>query len=435
MSAALDGSDLVRERSLPMFPDPCRVYAALFMPGEEMPGDHSRATAVIERVLALDDLEVSDALADLHTRFADHPSLYETFRSHFEIMAQDLGTRPVPPPDRQLLIGAYFTHYVSPEGTALTNPSIVAHPDQAGVDPAGLRFVLSARAIGEGHISSVEFRTGMVTADGQVRLDRPGTHLDTGLRCIADDNYTVTFASGTAISDRILVPGGPAESNGIEDARMVRFVEDDGGMTYEATYTAYDGRHVTPRLLRTDDFRTFTARALCGPAAKNKGMALFPRRIGGRRAALSRWDRERSFVAWSDDGLTWDSATAIQTPRRAWELVQVGNCGSPLETPEGWLVLTHGVGPMRTYSIGAMLLDLDDPRRVRSTLPTPLIAPGDTERTGYVPNVVYTCGGLLHDDRLVVPYGVGDQAIRIAVIDLAGLLTRLAKSGPPTAYP
>jgi predicted GH43/DUF377 family glycosyl hydrolase len=482
---------LARKRNAHLSPDCARVYATVFMPGEELPGDHSRATAVLDRILTLGDREVSGALADLRASFADRPALEDIFRRHYAEVAHRLGTRASPSSDRQLLIGAYFTHDVSPEAAALTNPSIVAHPDQTNVAPGELRFILSARAIGEGHISSIEFRTGVVDRDGDVRIDPSGTHLETprrepsahslasfwaqleelgeadetahlildglgdtfdraaldesiarlgdrllrretsrssvpSLRAMSDNNYTVTFGAGTAISERILVPTGPTESNGLEDARLVRFIRDDGSATYLATYTAYNGSRITPQLLRTDDFRTFSAHQLCGPAAKNKGMALFPRPIAGRHACLSRWDRERSFVAWSDDGVTWDSSTPIQTPSRPWDLVQVGNCGSPLETPEGWLVLTHGVGPMRTYAIGAMLLDLEHPDRVLASLPTPLIAPDEGERAGYVPNVVYSCGGIIHANQLIVPYGYGDRAITIAVIELAELLALLA---------
>ncbi|GAC1529145.1 MAG: glycoside hydrolase family 130 protein [Acidimicrobiales bacterium] len=476
-------------------PDPSRVYAALFMPGEEMPGDHSRAIAVMKRVLALDGPDVTSALAELHARFADRPWLDEVFQRHFDAVSPRLDAGELPSADRRLLIGAYFTHDVSPEGAALTNPSMVAHPDQAGVAEGGLRFILSARAIGEGHVSSAEFRTGTISGDGDVELDPAGPHLeppcrvtaeherdafwgrlrDVGysseaahlvldrlgatfdraeledaisrldfhlltrqtsqdtinqIRQIADNNYTVAFPHASAVSERILVPTGPTESNGIEDARWVRFVDDDGRTSYRATYTAYDGRHISPQLLRTDDFVTFSAHQLSGPAAKNKGMALFPRKIDGRYVSLSRWDRESSFVAWSDDGLTWGSTTRIEAPRRAWDLIQVGNCGSPLETADGWLVLTHGVGPMRTYTIGAMLLDLEDPRRVLAALPTPLVGPTEQQRSGYVPNVAYTCGGLVHGELLVLPYGVGDQTITITVIDLPGLMTRLHDAAP-----
>jgi predicted GH43/DUF377 family glycosyl hydrolase len=491
MTGAAAPGDPVIDARVHLHPDPSRVYAALFMPGEEQSGDHSRATSVINRVLALDDAEVSGALADLRIRFADRPALDETFQLHFDTISPRLGAHALPPADRQLLIGAYFTHDVSPEGAALTNPSIVPHPDQSDLEAGELRFIVSARAIGEGHVSSIEFRTGVVSTDGGVRLDVAGPRFETArqetpiyqracfwaqldelgfagdiahlvlddlgdtfdratleeaiarrdgqirarrasretmswLRWIADNNYKVTFREGGDISDRILIPTGPTESNGLEDARMVRFVGDDGAATYLATYTAYDGRHLSPQLLRTDDFRTFTAHQLSGPAAKNKGMALFPRLIGGRHACLSRWDRERSFVAWSDDGVTWDSATPIQEPERTWDLIQVGNCGSPLETTEGWLVLTHGVGPMRTYTIGAMLLQLDDPTRVLASLTTPLVTPVGQERNGYVPNVVYTCGAMIHGEQLILPYGFGDQAITISVIGLPDLLGRLA---------
>lgn len=490
-------TNLVQFNSLHLYPDPARVYSTLFMPGEDLPGDSSRATAVIDRVLHMESPEVDDALADLRTRFADRDSLDETFQRNFEFLAHRLGARTRPSREHQLLIGAYFTHDVSPEGAALTNPSIVAHPDQSGLQPGELRVILSLRAIGEGHISSIEFRTGVVTAEGRVRLDIPGTQLQTPhqqvssyrradfwaqlgelgsadetgqrilesvgatfdrssldqaisrldahslarktsretlnrLRWIADNHYKVAFAPTSAISERILVPTSPTESNGIEDARFVRFVDDDGVVTYFATYTAYDGHQVRSQLLRTDDFLTFTAGQLAGPAAGNKGMALFPRRIGGRYASLSRWDRESSFVSWSDDATTWDSATPIHTPSQPWNLIQVGNCGSPLETPEGWLVLTHGVGPMRTYAIGAMLLGLDDPSHVLSALPGPLIAPRNEERRGYVPNVVYSCGGILHGEHLVLPYGFGDQAITIATIDLPRLLQTLADAAKLT---
>ena len=211
----------------------------------------------------------------------------------------------------------------------------------------------------------------------------------------------------------------------MEDARFVRFVDDDGTVTYYATYTAFDGVHVAPQLLETDDFRTFRITQLTGPAAKNKGMALFPRRIGGRYVALSRWDRESNALAFSTDCRSWAAATTLQSPEQPWELLQIGNCGSPIETPEGWLVLTHGVGPMRVYSIGAILLDLDDPARIRARLSAPLMVPDDSERDGYVPNVLYSCGALLHGDSLVIPYGISDATIGIAVVGLSELLDRL----------
>ncbi|MFI5040648.1 MAG: glycoside hydrolase family 130 protein [Acidimicrobiales bacterium] len=496
MTGSPPTSDLVTRSDVRLRPDASRTLATLFLPGEELPGDHSRVTAVIDRVLALDDAEALTTLADLRARFtARHRAIDEIFCRHYDIVASRLGTRVTPPVDRRLLIGAYFTHEETPEGAALTNPSMVAHPDQSGVAAGGLRFILSARAVGEGHRSSIEFRTGVITVDAQVSIDAPGARLETAqpqppvhrasvfwtqlaglgaaddtahlvldglgdtfdgaslrdaiaaldarllsrqasrdvvqrLEWIAANNYRVTFSANSDLSERVLTPMGPSESNGVEDARFVRCVDDDGTVTYAATYTAYDGTRVVPQLLRTDDFRTFTAHQLSGAPAKNKGMALFPRRIRGRHAALSRWDRERLYVAWSDDGLAWADAGVIHAPRRAWELIQVGNCGSPIETTDGWLVLTHGVGPMRSYAIGAMLLDLDHPGRVIATLPEPLIFPESDESDGYVPNVVYSCGALRHLDHLVVPYGVGDQSVAVALVDLPGLLDRLARAAP-----
>jgi predicted GH43/DUF377 family glycosyl hydrolase len=484
---------LVTRTPVRLAANPARVIATLFMPGEEMPEDHSRATAVIERVLALDDDQVNATLADLTTRFSRrHRSLEATFQQHFDIIAPRLGASVPQSQDRRLLrllIGAYFSREEAPEGTALMSPSIVEHPDQTGLSPGELRFVLSARAVGAGHVSYIEFRTGIIGNDGTIRIDDPGGLLETGqprppvyerdifhaqlaevgydddiahlvldslgarfgkaaldqavgaldrhvlsredgretvrwLDWVAANNYEVVFPEDTAIDERVLVPTGPTESHGIEDARFVRFV-DDGAVTYYATYTAYDGSHVVPQLLQTTDFRTFRAHQLSGPSAKNKGMALFPRRIGGQYVSLSRWDRENSSVAVSDDGWAWGPPTTIQVPRHTWEFIQVGNCGSPIETPAGWLVLAHGVGPMRTYAIGATLLDLDDPLRVVATLPTPLIAPPDDERDGYVPNVVYSCGALVHGELMVLPYGFGDQAIGIALVDMPELLNRL----------
>jgi predicted GH43/DUF377 family glycosyl hydrolase len=349
---------------------------------------------------------------------------------------------------------------------------------------------MSLRGIGEGHLSCIEFRTGVVGAGGEVHLDEPGPFVVPGrpvaplyerelfrgklhewghggesasfvldslplrftptqlnqaiadleaqivthssvreaigdFRRIAFSNYDTEFPADSTIAERVLLPVGPAESHGMEDARFVRFVDDNGTVTYYATYTAFDGVHVAPQLLQTDDFRHFRVTQLTGPAAKNKGLALFPRRIDGHYVALSRWDRERNSLAFSADCRSWTAAATIQSPERPWELLQLGNCGSPIETPEGWLVLTHGVGPMRVYSIGAVLLDLDDPARMRARLSAPLMEPGDSERNGYVPNVLYSCGALLHGDSLVIPYGISDATIGIAVADLSELLDRL----------
>jgi predicted GH43/DUF377 family glycosyl hydrolase len=475
-------------------PDPSRVLATLFMPGEELPEDHSRATAVLDRVMALSDDEVAATLADLSSRFAGrHRDLDGVFRRHFDVVASRLASDAEPSDDQRRLIGAYFTHEEAAEGAAFTNPSIVEHPDQSGLTPGQARFVLSARAVGEGHTSVLEFRTGTIGADDQISLDKPRSRLVAGqprptvyerdafhallaelgsndetaqlvlgalgpqfdaaeldeavaaldrqvlsrkaaretvgrIGWLAANNYDVSFPEDTAIDQRVLTPTGSTESHGLEDARFVRFINDDGSATYYATYTAYDGSHVQPQLLATSDFRTFRAHQLSGRSARNKGMALFPRRVGGRYVSLSRWDRESISLASSDDLWSWGPPTTIQRPESPWELIQMGNCGSPIETSAGWLVLTHGVGPMRTYAIGATLLDLDDPSRLVATLAEPLVTATPEERDGYVPNVVYTCGGMVHGEALVLPYGYGDRAIGIALVDLPTLLDRLRSS-------
>jgi predicted GH43/DUF377 family glycosyl hydrolase len=249
-----------------------------------------------------------------------------------------------------------------------------------------------------------------------------------GIRWVAANNYTVQFPAETEIAERVLWPHGPTELQGMEDARFVRFVDEDGTVTYFATYTAFDQVRIAPQLVKTADFATFAVTQLSGPYATNKGMALFPRKIGGRYMALSRWDRENLAVTTSEDLSEWAEATTLQLDPRPWELVQVGNCGSPLETPEGWLVLTHGVGPMRSYGIGAILLDLDDPRRIVGRLPHPLLEPNEDEREGYVPNVVYSCGALVHGGSLVLPYGISDSAVGFAQVDIAELLDTLTAS-------
>jgi predicted GH43/DUF377 family glycosyl hydrolase len=486
--------DIVSRGTLRLRPDAGRVITVLFVPGEEMYGGDSRAPSVVERILAMEDADVTTTLADVRRRFDHrHRDLEATWSGHFRLATHRLGRVGDVPLEKELLIGAYFTREVSLEGAALFNPSMVAHPDQSGLAPGETRYVMSLRAVGEGHISSIEFRTGTVGPAGEVRLDTPGRfpecgryspgpynrqlfhaklaergcdnqaaaqvldylgpmfeptelgsaldalHPDLlsrvtvreavlGIRQVAANNYTVEFSPVTEIAERVLWPHGPAEAQGMEDARFVRFVDDDGAVTYFATYTAFDQVHIAPHLLKTTDFVTFAATELSGPSATNKGMALFPRKVGGRYMALSRWDRENLAITTSDDLSEWGEATTLQLDPSPWELVQVGNCGSPLETPQGWLVLTHGVGPMRTYGIGAVLLDIDDPRRVIGRLPHPLLEANEEEREGYVPNVVYSCGALLHGETLVVPYGFSDSAVGFARLDIAELLNALRVS-------
>ncbi|MCU4182812.1 glycoside hydrolase family 130 protein [Acidiferrimicrobium sp. IK] len=424
------GAGLVRRSGLRLGPDPSRVVTQLFLAGEELTRGDSRADPIMERVLAMGDAAAEALLAQTLAGFGGrHHDLPAILLDHFERAGYRRGAGGDLTSGQRMLLGAYATKEYAVEAAALCNPSVVAHPDQRGAPAGGLRVVLSLRAIGEGHISSIEFRTGAVHADGSVCVDPPQGPLATG-RVAADDRdaasgYTRTFPSSTTIDQRVIQPHGRAESQGMEDARFVRFADDDGTVTYFATYTAYDGTRIAPQLIATADFATFEVVALEGKAATDKGMALFPRRVHGRFVALSRWDRESIAVATSSDLRRWDPPRPVHRAEQPWELVQVGNCGSPIETPHGWLALTHGVGPMRAYSLGALLLDLDDPSRVLASLPHPLLAADQAEREGYVPNVVYTCGALLHGETLVLPYAYGDRVTTVGTVHLPDLLAAL----------
>ena len=486
-----------RRGSWKLEPDASRVVARLFVPGQEgFDQEDSRTTAVLARVLALDDDDAQAALDDVVSRMgARHRDLSATFRRHASDVADRLDPGDRLSDTRRLLVGATFTSEYAIEGAALCNPSIVAHPDQSGMTAGALRFVMSVRCIGEGHRSSIGFRTGTIDASGQATVEPPSPFATTGtstatrleaaafhgelhrlggegenadyvfgalgphfsrdelelrlqdlrdnrmtrrhteqtirlLRTIADRHYEVEFDRETALSERVLWPAMAAERHGMEDARFVAFTDDDGDCSYLATYTAYDGSHISQQLLDTRDFRTFRSTPIVGDAAANKGMALFPRRVHGRFAALSRCDRETNSIAFSDDLRHWPASSRFQVPLHAWEVLQLGNCGPPIETDAGWLVVTHGVGPMRTYSLGAILLDLDDPTVVVGALAHPLLTPAVDERDGYVPNVVYSCGSLVHEDVFVLPYGFGDRAIGIATVSLPELLTALTTQKP-----
>jgi predicted GH43/DUF377 family glycosyl hydrolase len=480
--------------------DPSRVLARLFVPGHELVLEGvSRASGVMARILDLPEDTVGSLLRDVCARYDDrHRDLSAVFLANYERIAHRVPTGTSLTPERRSLLGAWFTNEYSIEAAALFNPSVVAHPDQTGVDPGWCRFVMSLRAVGEGHISSVEFRTGILGPEGQLRVDDPGVHVESGsvrttwhdrelfaaklaeegadeesssflvdrlpgrftddeledalsalsaqrltrsggaradelARRIAGCSYEVAFSTQSSLAERVLWPHSPAESHGIEDVRLVRFVGNDGSVTFRGTYTAFDGQRIAPHVIETSDFRHYRASQLAGPAARNKGMALFPRTVSGRYFALSRWDRENCDVVSSVDGLWWDDPQRVYTPSQPWELIQTGNCGSPIETAAGWLVLTHGVGPMREYAIGALLLDLDDPTVVLGSLDAPLMRPGEDERNGYVPNVVYSCGALLHGDQLLLPYGASDSSVRFAFVDAPMLLERLTAGPPPKA--
>jgi hypothetical protein len=439
--------------------NPARVITQLFVPGQEgFELQESRAGVVLGRILALTDDDVRSSLDDVMNRFgARHRDLAGTFRRHAHELADRLDPKAHLSDTRMLLLGATFTSEYAIEGAALCNPSIVAHPDQTDMAAGSLRFVMSVRGIGEGHRSSIGFRTGIVDAAGSATIDEPAPFATTGrvsgalldaavlrgelghigntgeaanyvldalgdrftrsdlderlddlrahtrtrghaqrtvdlIRTIAARFYAVEFPSDISLSERVLLPAMEAEQAGMEDARFVRFVDDDGSVTYYATYTAYSGSHISQQLLETNDFQSFT-----------------------------------NSVAFADHLAVWTSASPCQKPTEAWEALQLGNCGPPIETDAGWLVLTHGVGPMRTYSIGALLLDLDDPTRVLGRLRRPLLSPTPDEQNGYVPNVVYSCGALVHADTLVIPYGIADGAIGIATAPLPELLAAITQ--------
>lgn len=467
-------------------PDQSRVLLRPFNPG-----DDERAAGIIARIMSLPEEELGPLLNELCTEFSSrHDQIRNRALERFEQVRELVPADVEVSEQRRLLIGAYFLAEYSLESAALFNPSIVPHPDQTGLDRGALRFILSLRATGEGHVSSITFRTGIIHRDHRIEVTPPTGFLteprqvpnpvydkalfgrkllELGLAgdfkrrvmdrlghsfsleelraslkaeqfrlpdgitqeaheeaqaiwMLARSNYEVQFQPEQQISERIIFPATPSQRNGIEDARFVRFVDDDGAHTYYATFTAYDGKVVVPELVETSDFLLFRFITLNGPAARNKGMALFPRKINGQYAMLSRQDNENIFLMRSDNIHFWNEHSLLLKPSFPWELIQLGNCGSPIETDAGWLVLSHGVGPMRRYCIGAFLLDRDDPAKVIGRLREPLIRPNASEREGYVPNVVYTCGALLHGRTLIIPYGLADHATGFATVPLADVL-------------
>ena len=475
-------------------PDPQRVITRPFLPGEEIfPDGRSRAELIIKRILAMPESEVASTLATTQDQFAHrHSGFSGILDRNFALVADHIDHPNDLSQERRLLIGAYFTQEYSIEAAALSNPSMVPAPDQSGLNPGEQRFIMSLRAVGEGHLSSIEFRSGVVDASGQIMTDEASRYAMTGSRTtplydkhvfsnkleevgaldditrtcleplppqftfeqleaaildlhrqgldpavafqtttiihwLASSNYDSTFPTDSDISERVIFPAGPTESHGMEDARFVRFTHDDGTVVYFATYTAFGGTQILPQLVETSDFVSFRIATLNGSAAQNKGIALFPRKIDGRYVALSRQDNENNYLMFSDNVRFWGDSEKIQIPDRPWELVQIGNCGSPLETEAGWLMITHGVGPLRRYTLGAILLDAQDPSRVIGHLEDPLLAANADERDGYVPNVVYSCGSMIHGDLLVIPYGFSDIGAGVATASLDDLLTRLTE--------
>jgi predicted GH43/DUF377 family glycosyl hydrolase len=470
-------------------PDQSRVLLRPFTPG-----DTGRMERIVARVLSVPESQVGPLLDGVLVGFSGrHHNIGDVLRERFDQVHSLLSMNGGLSESRKLLIGSYFVHEYSLESAALFNPSIVPHPDQSGVPAGGLRFVLSLRATGEGHLSSITFRTGMIRGN-RIEVMRPANFLseprqipsqlyekalferklfELGLtngftrrtmnrlgesfnlmdlrsqvheelsqpcepeadtrhrfsageiRRLAESNYEVRFKPEQDLSERIIFPISASQSNGIEDARFVHFRDDDGTGMYYATFTAYDGRVVLPQLLETKDFLDFQFITLNGPAAQNKGMAIFPRKINGKFVMLSRQDNESLYLVFSDDVHFWYDPILILAPEFPWQMVQIGNCGSPIETDAGWLVLSHGVGPMREYCIGAFLLDRDDPSKVIARLSEPLLRPTKNEREGYVPNVVYTCGALVHNGKLIIPYAYADHATSFATVPLDEVLSAM----------
>ncbi|WP_375427333.1 glycoside hydrolase family 130 protein [uncultured Sphingomonas sp.] len=410
-------------------PDPSRTVVRPFEPGysRRFGGGATRTQEVADMIGALDEAELTRQLDGITASLDENHRDVETMlMRRFDDMKPRLAD-----PDRfdqrqRELIGAYFSQEYAYEAAALFNPSAVLHPDQSGLSDGAVRFVMSLRGIGEGHVSSVTFRTGTWTPGGEIVVDRPSpVSVPPIIGELGDDGAVVDLACGGSqdISETVLFPILPSQRQGIEDLRLVRFVEDDGAVMYHGTYTAFSGSEARSELLSGTDFKSFEMRALTGDASGGKGMALFPRRLGGRYTMLGRQDGKNIWYHQSDDILDWNGGAKLVAPRYPWEFVQMGNCGSPIELDEGWLVLTHGVGTVRNYCVGACLLDKDDPSKLLARTPRPVLAPSPHERDGYVPNVVYSCGALVQGRTMMLPYAVADSFTAFATADIDDLLS------------
>ncbi|NHB68817.1 glycoside hydrolase family 130 protein [Perlabentimonas gracilis] len=475
-------------------PDPSRVIARFLYTNDE------RSKKIIHSVLAMPEDEVRITMSQVLRGFAKrHRNISKIFEKHFNKLSHLFERMGINPNEvnqsQKVLIGSYFTMEYSIESAAFFNPSIVDDPDQSELLQGEKRVILSFRATGEGHISSIVFRSAVIdrhcdmiiepvgkmlaeadrierhiydktsfilTLDGMTDFDNKispmfvfeklgdkftygelsravketkRTHQLTPekesiinqIMWLALSHYEIDFSLDSAISERVIFPISETERNGIEDARFVKFTGDNGEVVYYATYTAYDGITILPKLLETKDFYHFKCIPIHGELAHNKGMALFPRKINGKYTMLCRLDGVNNYLAYSDNLSIWREAKLIQSPKYPWELVQVGNSGSPIETEEGWLVITHGVGPMREYALGASLYDLGNPEKEIGRLKTPLLAPNEEEREGYVPNVVYSCGSIVHNGNLVIPYAMSDYAATYATVNLKELLEELKR--------
>ena len=413
-------------------PDPSRTVLRPFVIEDPATSDCPRTRRVIGRILALDDAELRNELqrlaAGLESR---HRNADRVLRRRYEQLRSLMPEGAPATPDQCKLIGAYFSEEFSFESAALFNPSVVRHPVQSGVEPGGLRILLSLRGVGEGHISSVAFRTGIWRADGAVTMDEPssfavGPRIDR-TQGPHDELIVHLLCEGVQdISETVIYPFMPSQGRGIEDVRLVEFTDDDGAKDYRATYTAFNGAEVRQGLLRTNDFKIFEMRGVRGGLYGGKGMALFPRKIDGRFRMLGRQDNENIWILSSREFGAWSGGAQMLAPQFPWEFIQIGNCGSPIEIEEGWLVLTHGVGVARNYCIGASLLDRGDPAKLLARTTRPLLVPDDSYHGGYVPNVVYSCGGLVRDRTLLLPYGVADTFAAFATVDIDELLKAMA---------
>jgi len=390
--------------------------------------DPIHLTNVINRALGLDKekmmQEINKTLKDFAGR---HRNVEDIFMQNYlriekHVTAIDSSISK----ERKLFIGSLFTMEYSNESTSLFNPSVVIYPKQNNLQSGQTRVIFSFRATGEGHISSIVFRSAIIEKNNDVYIEPISRYVSTSKADILSHlDYEFTFPKDQYISERVIFPVSDEESHGIEDARFVRFANDDGSYIYYATYTAYNGSAIKPMLLETKDFHHFKMSLLSGTYAIDKGMALFPRKINGKFAMIGRVDSENLYLMYSTDIRSWNDTTKIILPQEPWEFTKIGNCGSPIETKAGWILITHGVGPMRKYCIGAVLLDKDDPSKVIARLKEPLISPKEEEREGYVPNVVYSCGSILLNDKLIIPYAAADSVSSIAVISLNELLDKL----------
>ncbi len=482
---------LAKRKSIPIQADNSRVITKPFIPGP----DH-RIKEVVNRVLGLSDEEVETLLQQVLWDFSGrHRDFKTALLNNYMKIKHCVPSSDSITTETRLLLGSYFTCEYSVEAAALFNPSIVLHPNQKELPEGSVRFIMSFRATGEGHISSIEFRSGKIDSEGNMDFDPVSNYVETPELCqdklynkhlfglkltemrasnevtshmlgelgevftfdqlqgkiaklqsasdfdpdhkrdaidmamwLARSNYEIKFRDDHRISERVIFPVSENESKGIEDARFVHFTDDDDSVTYYATYTAYNGFVILPQLITTKDFITFKVNTLNGKAVQNKGMALFPRKIDGKYVMLSRQDGVNNHIMFSENIHFWQESEIIQTPTHPWEFIQIGNCGSPIETDEGWLLLTHGVGAMRKYSIGIELLDLNDPSRMIGRLDEPILVPTDGEREGYVPNAVYSCGAMIHNDELVIPFAIADQRTSVAMISVPEVLSLMNQS-------